>query len=336
MALYVLPLLIALAAGAPAGAQDHAGHQHAMTPDQVSELRSAVRAYAGMTDEQIMQRMQTMPPDFDVIVSAPAVQGGVGVLLLAHGMGKTGNSIVENAMAPLGASQPAAIGFGMSMHNSAHLQDAVDRLAAAGAKLIVAVPAVSTSDYNTMKRQWEYILNLRDKPAYTTVPRVQTRAVVRMSRAFDDSELIARILLDHAREISQDPGKEAVLVVGHGPERDDDNAGDLKVLQGHAQYVRENGGFADARAVNLQDDAPGPVRAANVRRLREYVETQTESGRRVLVVGFLMTTAGIQPKIQRDLDGLVYAFNTRGLSESPLFTEWVSQSVATEAARTSD
>lgn len=302
----------------------HAGHD--ITPAQMDELRGAIASYRALTDEQIRQRMRFMPPDFERYLSPPDIRGETGVLLLAHGMGEVGNRLVERSVQPIADVQPTAVAFGMSMHGSGHVQKAVEQLVAAGVRTIVAVPTVTATDYNTLKRQWEFLLGLRATPAYATVPVVQAPRV-RMAPAFDDHELISRILLEHAREIGRSPAAETVVVVGHGPEREDDNRGDLALLQTHARWLREHGGYAAAEAFNLQDDAPAPVRQANVERLRDYLQAQAAAGRRVLVVGALMTTAGIQRKITKDLEGLDYAFNTKGLSEHPLFTEWVRASV---------
>jgi sirohydrochlorin cobaltochelatase len=323
----LLGLLLAPGArAADAGpAEDHG--DHVMTAEQAAELRRNVRRYATFTDQQIRDRMKFMPPDFQVYLSDPGLRGDVGVLLLAHGMGKEGNQVVQDAVKPVAAQWPLAVAFGMSMHHSAHLQAAVDRLTAAGAKTIVAVPTVVISDANTMSRQWEYLLGFRKEPAYASAPLVRTPARVLMAPAFDRHPLITGILADFAREISRNPAEEVVVLIGHGPERDEDNPADLAVLQHHGRLIREQGGFADVAAFNLQDDAPAPVRAANVARLREYVENRIEAGYQVLVVGMLMSTAGLQPKIRKDLEGLEFRFNEHGISAHPRFAEWVRSSV---------
>jgi hypothetical protein len=95
------------------------------------------------------------------------------------------------------------------------------------------------------------------------------------------------------------------------------------MVERHAARIRAAGHFADVRAINLQDDAGPEVRSANVRELRHMVEEAQAANKRVLIVGFLLGTAGIQPKIRQDLEGLEYRFNARGLSESPKFAAWV-------------
>ena len=64
------------------------------------------------------------------------------------------------------------------------------------------------------------------------------------------------MLLDHARELSKNPENEFVLILGHGPSEPQDNELELKVIAKHAERVKAEGGFADVKAYNFQDDAP--------------------------------------------------------------------------------
>jgi hypothetical protein len=50
------------------------------------------------------------------------------------------------------------------------------------------------------------------------------------------------------------------------------------------------------------------------------------------VVGYLISTRGIQDKIAEDLQGLNYKFQTKGLSAHPNFTAWIRASVAEQTA----
>jgi hypothetical protein len=75
-------------------AMDHAamGHgDHQMTPEQMVELREKIPLYAVFTDDQIMENMSRMPPDWWEVLSPPEVDGKVGVLGLGHGYTQGGN-----------------------------------------------------------------------------------------------------------------------------------------------------------------------------------------------------------------------------------------------------
>ena len=221
------------------------------------------------------------------------------------------------------------MGVGMAMMMSEHIQVGLDELKAAGAKEIVVVP-VTSSGTNELYRQWLYIFGKQDKPEFASVPRVKTDAKLHFVAPPGDNPLVAEILLDHALAISQDPGKEVVIIAGHGPSSAEDNAEELRVLSGLAKIVKQDGGFADVRGMTLQDDAPPEIREANVAKMREVVEAAAKKGQRVLVVTNLIGARTIQAKLRSDLKGLSYEFNPKGLVNHPNFMKWMGEAIRGE------
>ena len=61
------------------------------------------------------------------------------------------------------------------------------------------------------------------------------------------------------------------------------------------------------------------------------VEQSAAAGRVVLVITNLLGTRMVQRSLRRDLKGLEYRFNSKGLIEHDNFISWVEQSV-TEVA----
>ena len=90
-----------------------------------------VALYRGMTDRELDMNMNAMGPDYAWYVSDRKLRGSTGVLILSHGVGENSDRILKEAFEPIGAQRPTAIGFGMAMMGSAHLQAAVDDLRAA-------------------------------------------------------------------------------------------------------------------------------------------------------------------------------------------------------------
>ncbi len=267
-----------------------------------------------------------VPPNYEWYVSDKGLQGDVGVLVVAHGFGEVGDKVFVEALEPVGTTYPTTAGFGMTLMTSAHLQSSADNLTAAGAKTIVVIPA-SQSRHDTGVRQWQYVFNKREEPAYLPVARVESEAEFIISPPMADHPIVSQILLDHAEEIATDPANEVVIIVGHGPSDDEDNARELAMMQAHVDYIRDNSDFADVYAINLQDDSPEDTRAANVKTLRGIAEGAAAQSHRVLIVGFLVGTAGIQPKIESDLAGLDFRFNGKGMSQNPKFASWIKQMV---------
>jgi hypothetical protein len=355
-------LLIPLAA---AQAQDHSAHMHhehgASVPEMDAEgkrlasyqvkhdmdaatlaaLREKIALYRGMTDMELNMNMSAMGPNYEWYASDPALEGSIGVLILSHGVGENSDRIMKEALAPVSGRYPTAIGFGMAMMQSAYLQTAVDDLIARGAETIVLVPNGTTTEYNTLTRQWKYIFDIDDEEAtYLDVPKIQADVEFVMTSHFADSQLITDILYDHAKEVSDDPATEVVIIVGHGPEDIEDNEPDLEILQAHVDRIAGKGEFADVRIINLQDDAIPPVRESNVRKLRRWVKQAGSRGQTPIVVALAAASHGVQSHMKADLRGLDYVFADKGMSEHPKYVEWIAsvidEAIATEQLASAD
>lgn len=323
---------LCLASGTAAG-QDHAAHQghanhHDMSAEDLATLRAKIPLYQGLTDEQINASMGRMR-DVDAYLSPAAVRGDVGVLALGHGYGDQGDPQFKAGFAPIAATHPTAVGLGMAMMDSSHIQRAVDALEAAGAKTIVVLPTEIGQPTN-LTRQWEYIVGMEERSAYLDVPRVESRARLVMATTPTASPVVTGILTENLRTISREAAREVAVILAHGPTDSQENAKEIADLERHAAGAQRALGLAGAWAATLQDDAPTAVREANVRRIRERIAAETAAGRRVLVAPVLITGRGyVSMKIRKDLEGLDFAMVDVGLAESPLFPRWVADTVAT-------
>ena len=305
------------------------GMKHKMDPAMTKELRDKVALYKNYSDAEITMSMDMMGPEYAWYISPPDLKGSQGILILMHGFREQGDKIFKDQVQSIGNIFPTSMGVGMAMMMSEHIQVGLDNLKAAGAKEIVVVP-VTSSGTNELYRQWLYIFGKQDKPEFASVPRVKTDAKLHFVAPPGDNPLVAEILLDHATEISKDPGKELVIIAGHGPSSAEDNAEELRVLSGLAKIVKQDGGFADVRGMTLQDDAPPEIREANVAKMREVVEAAAKKGQRVLVVTNLIGARTIQAKLRSDLQGLSYEFNPKGLVNHPNFMKWMGEAIRGE------
>jgi hypothetical protein len=301
------------------------GTKHTMDAAMLAEMRD-IAVFAGYTDEQITHVMALMGSDYTWPVSAAEQQGKTGVLILVHGFGNHGDTVLREALQPTGKTYPTTLALGMSMMTSDHIQLGINDLEAAGAQEIIVIPVVSTR-YNDLMRQWDYIFARRDDAAYATVPRVSSSADIRIAAALDDHPLVGRMVNEHAREISRRPDNEEVIIVAHGPVDAEENRLQLKMLENIADYLRENSGFAAVSVATLQDDAPPDVRMARTRELRDRVQQANAQGHDVIVVTTLLGTRIVQSSLARNLRGLDYRFNSKGLIEHPQFIEWINWSI---------
>ncbi len=313
-------------------ATDHAQHPghagHEMTPGQIAALKKKVPLYAGFTDAQINENMSRMAPDTAAYLSSATLHGTVGVLGLGHGYAGDGNDQFKAGYAGVAKQHPTAVGLGMSMMNSSHVQTAVNELEAAGAKTIVVLPS-ETSETSSLVRQWHYMFGLRDDSAYLDVPRIQAKAKIIMMKSPTRSPLIGQILADNLKTVSREPAKEAALLIMHGPENAAENVDELQNLAKLAAIVQTQTGISEVFYGSLQDDAPAPIRTANVQRMRQWIERANASGKAVLVEPVLLTASGrVSQKLGNDLNGLTYTFVDKGMIGHPLFEQWVRETVA--------
>jgi hypothetical protein len=309
-------------------------HHHEMSAEERAGLRAKVALYRGMTDREMDLNMSSMGPDYEWYVSDRGMKGTVGVLVLSHGVGENSDLILRKAYEPMAKKRPTAIGFGMSMMGATHLQSAVDDLVAHGARKIVLLDEGTTTEYNTITRQWQYIFGVRDNSTYLPVTRVKAPVKFIWAGHFNDSPIITQILYDHAKEVSRNAANELLVIVGHGPEDVSDNGPDLKILQPHVERIKARKEFADVRIINIQDDALKPIRESNVRTLRRWIEQATRQGQRVIVVAIAAASYGVQTHIKQDLRGLQYTFAEKGLAEHPRFIEWAESAVDEALSKT--
>jgi hypothetical protein len=299
--------------------------KHDMDEATLAALREKIALYRGMTDMELNLNMSAMGPNYEWYASNLDMQGTTGVLILSHGVGENSDRMLVEALAPVSSRWPTAVGFGMAMMQSAHLQSAVDDLQERGVTRIVLVPNGATTPYNTLTRQWKYIFDIDDEEAtYLEVPKIQSDAEFVMTSHFGDNELITEILYDHAKEVSKDPANEVVIIVGHGPEDTEDNIPDLEILQVHVDRIAAKNEFADVKIINLQDDAIPAIRESNVRKMRRWVKQANKKEQTPVVVALAAASHGMQTHIRQDLRGLDYVFADKGMSEHPKYIEWIA------------
>ncbi len=214
----------------------------------------------------------------------------------------------------------------MAMMTSAPVQAAVDDLVAAGAKTIIVLPT-TTGDKSSLIRQWHFMFGLGGESAYLDVPFIETDAKIIMAPTPATSPLLSAIMLDYALESSTDPDNEVVIIIAHGPQDAEINAFQLAALEVHAETMRQDSAFSDIRVATLQDDAPKPIRSANVQGIRDWITEAKSEGKVVIVVTTVLTQGGVHRRIKKDLDGLDYEFLDKGLTQHPLFVDWVQTAV---------
>ena len=276
-----------------------------------------------------------------------------GVLLLAHGGSARWNDSVLNVAKTVDQSVPTEVAFGMA--SRASIQAAVDKLTARGVTRIVAVP-LFVSSHSSVITSTEYLLGLREEapadlkvfarmnhepagtataaddsahgpdhraPAADVTSPITTALPVRMTAALNRHPLVAQIVTDRAKSISANPAAEAVILVAHGPVPEDDNRRWLEDMAVLADHVRGSAPFAAVEFMTVRDDAGAALREAATRELRDRVERQIATGRKVLIVPHLMSFGGIEQGVRKRLEGLEYTMTSQALMPDDRIVQWV-------------
>ena len=280
------------------------------------------------------------------VVTARTAAADTGILLLAHGGNAEWNARVTELAGRVNATRPVEVAFGMATR--AAIQTAIDKLVARGVTDIVAVP-LFVSSWSSVITSTEYLLGLRAEapaalaafakmshaPSATsgghdghaaasdgTTP-VRAPVPVRMTSALNDHPIVAEILTTRARAISRDQAREALFIVAHGPNDEDENTRWLRDMRSIAGRVAATEKFAAIEYLTLRDDAAKPVRDAATRQLRELVEREVSAGRRVLIVPLLISFGGIERGLRERLNGLAYTLAQAALMPDDRMTAWV-------------
>ena len=343
---FALTLSLVLLAGSPvalAGGHEHAGHQagghkHQVTPEQMKALRKRIPLYDMYSDDQILGFMSMMAnldgwmtDNNRGWITKGTRKGKVGILTLAHGFKEPGNTQFRAAFQDVATEYPSSYALGMAMMSSDTIASAVRRLEEAGAETIIIMP-VTTADNSTLTRQWQYIFGNLEEPAYLDTEVVSSKAKLIWTPTPTAHPIVAEIMGDYAKGLSEDPANETLFILGHGPQSKEDNDKELAILASHAEAIQKRLGFADVKYYNVQDDAPPDVRKANVKAIRADVDGEVAKGRRIIAVTTMLTASSVVRRLKDDI-GPQADFEGRGLMEHPRFKDWINEQIENALAQ---
>ena len=261
----------------------------------------------------------------------------VGTIVIAHGGTPEWNAPVLEAAALATTGGPVEVSFLMGDAAPEYrFQDAAAKLVAAGAERIVVVPLLASS-HSGHFNQIKYLVGELDELSETMMHHLHMAGIERstvgvpmhLTPALDASMEIAEILSERALKLASNPGEQALFVVGHGPNSAEDYAMWMENLRPVADSIARATGFRDVRLGMVRDDAPAPVRAEAVRRVREIIDLQHKvTGEDVVVVPVLVSRGYVSTrKLPKDLENLPIAYDAEGLLPHPVMAEWITRRV---------
>lgn len=243
-----------------------------------------------------------------------------GLLVMAHGGTEDWNEAVLQAVEPLRADLPVAVAFGMA--NPHTLQEAVDVLESKGVARIEVVRLFISGD--SFLEATEYAFGLRnEKPQghflHEPHPLSLTVPVRLSSKGLMDVTRLGGILADRTQTLSQEPGNESVLVIGHGPASDEENERWLANMDAMADSIRHIGPFNDVRVTTLREDWTGKREEAEAQ-IRAFMDAQAAAGHNVLVLPFRLRGFGPYAEV---LEGYDYLADHNGFLPDTRITDWI-------------
>jgi sirohydrochlorin cobaltochelatase len=260
-----------------------------------------------------------------------------GTIIVAHGGGPEWDARVDVLARQVQLPGPVEVSFLMGPGAARHrFQDVVASLVRRGATEIVVVPLLVAS-HSGHYDQVRYLAGVSDQIDSTMlhhlhlsgIERSDSKVPIRVTPAIDGAPEIAPVIADRARALATDPSRQALFLVGHGPNSPEDYAAWMADLRRLADSVKMLTGFRHVMVDLVRDDAPDPVRREAVTRIRELIELQHEAtGETVVVVPILISTGRLSREIlPADLKGLAISYTAEGLLPHPAMARWVEARV---------
>lgn len=248
----------------------------------------------------------------------------VGVVVVAHGVARGNwNQAVTERLAQVKLPWPVEVAF-LASPDGTTIQRSFDKLAETGVRRALVIPML-VSSHSSHVDEIRYYVGLGAKPAGEPIstPPVKTKLAVRMVGGIDYHPLVSAELCTRAKSLGQEPGKATVLIVGHGPNEEDNNQKWLETFGLYSQDLRATCGFAASAGFTLRDDAPEEIRNGATQALRDAVTKASDNGGHAIILPFLIGSGGVMNHIDERMKGLDYKMFRRGLIDGDVLVQWL-------------
>ena len=245
----------------------------------------------------------------------PLNKQNIGVILVPHGASFNWNETMRRGIEPIRGEYVTADAF--SMVDPMLISRAAKQLEERGMRAALLVRIFFMKD--SFHKKARYVLGLtpetRGFPA-----RVRSSLVFHTVGGVAGSPQLASALVDRLDEISTDPRKETLILLGHGSGNDTVNDRWLEILAGLADEIRDLSGapFRDIRYHTWREDWPDKREAA-IAAIRADVETASKGDGTALVMPVRTTGQG---PAEHYLEGLDYRYG-KGFAPHGEFEDWL-------------
>lgn len=263
-----------------------------------------------------------------------------GVLVMAHGGTDEWNQGVLDTVTPLQQDYTVELAFGMA--DALSIQEAVTRLERRGVNRIGVVRLFISGE--SWYERTAQILGLEDGAPIREIEtahmgaghgnhdapemghsmafwRINSAAEFALSeQGLAQAPQMADVLLSRAQALSEDPSREDVLILAHGPESDAEDQRWITQIEALTASLREQHSFRSVKVGTLREDWE-EKRIDAEENIRKFVSTANDTGGTALVIPFRVHGFGPYAKV---LEGLEYRADEQGLIPHPGVTAWIA------------
>jgi sirohydrochlorin ferrochelatase len=256
-------------------------------------------------------------------------KSNVGVVVLAHGSDYLWNERMRDAVE--GLEDKYKIEYAFTMGSREVIGDAIDRLEKRGAETAVVVRVFGMASSFRAKVKALLGLPTQSKPVHHGAPGstsptkpIPTSLPATTVGGLEDHNLFAEALYDRAKELSDAPSQETVLLFAHGVGSDKRNRHWMKQLRSLADQIQAMADetFKAVKVGTWREDWPEKGKESVPRNKRLVKEASEGDGTAIVIPA---RTNGKGPGSEL-LKGLDYRMGT-GFAPHPLFDDWVESQI---------
>ncbi|MCD8500864.1 MAG: cobalamin biosynthesis protein CbiX [Bacillaceae bacterium] len=144
-----------------------------------------------------------------------------GVLIIAHGSSNLNwEQELDNTVQSVSSPCPITLSY-LEFSEDKTIKRQIEALEELGVNHIIAIPLFISSG-STHIAEIEYMLGMSNVcQVETDVVPISTNAKITLCSPMDDHPLIVDLLINQLRQLSLTPSNEAVLLLGHGSDKED-------------------------------------------------------------------------------------------------------------------
>ncbi|UKS26590.1 cobalamin biosynthesis protein CbiX [Paenibacillus sp. HWE-109] len=247
-----------------------------------------------------------------------------GVLVISHGSRDEGwVQLVDEAVAAVRMPQGIPIYASyLELVEGRLIQDGIYSLEAQGVTDIIVVPLFVSSG-STHIDEISYALGVVEQPLLETdLEPFDIQARIHFTSPIDDDPVIAEIIYDKIKELSESPRQEILLLIGHGSKEKGFHLKWRHGLELLAERLKALGGYDEADVAMLLPDQVN-------RKMAWWAEKKP--GHTVIVAPLFLSEGYFTTKvIPSRMEGFAYTYNGRALLPSPLISKWIEKQIASE------